>query len=339
MRATWLARWNEMTNTPFKFHQTCSCKVGTSKLGMHLTTFVGNSLGIDMPPCSHVPTIAGATQSAETALRYLAEYLVSRVTGRASRPTGTDRHLFEGSWETSPTGCSGQPRYDAHHKVMSDHHASRIETQTHPSSVDTRLIHPTESSSSDELPVSTIAMHPEPPVPLPHFPTDQKERERDKKNALKAQGIEKVVKKTIKVVEEHYDDCGEDISSISTALPTDDEDVLFCDYDTDEELQDQIDSLALLAYPDSLAFPIDLTKIAQPQNGLPHSGRDSRAPPPKDSPCKGCKHYRSRDDWEHTRVIGECCYPYDKPFIPHCPACQDRKPLSLIHISEPTRPY
>ena len=35
-----------------------------------------------------------------------------------------------------------------------------------------------------------------------------------RKNELKAQGIEKVVNKTVKVVEEHYDDCGEDLTGI-----------------------------------------------------------------------------------------------------------------------------
>ena len=46
------------------------------------------------------------------------------------------------------------------------------------------------------------------------FLTDQKEREKLRKEALKAQGIEPVVKKVKKVVEDHHDDCGEDLSGL-----------------------------------------------------------------------------------------------------------------------------
>ena len=31
-------------------------------------------------------------------------------------------------------------------------------------------------------------------------------------------------------------------------------------------------------------------------------------------------------DWDHTRVVGECSYPHDDPWIPACSACQDRLP-------------
>ena len=44
------------------------------------------------------------------------------------------------------------------------------------------------------------------------FPTDSKERERDAKNLRKAQGLEaKEKKKKTFAVEDHYDDCGEDL--------------------------------------------------------------------------------------------------------------------------------
>ena len=35
---------------------------------------------------------------------------------------------------------------------------------------------------------------------------------------------------------------------------------------------------------------------------------------------------RARDDWTHTREIGQCSYPYDTPFIPKCEACVRRVP-------------
>eukprot|EP00974_Lingulodinium_polyedra_P043621 4189118-Lingulodinium_polyedra.AAC.1 len=53
------------------------------------------------------------------------------------------------------------------------------------------------------------------------------------------------------------------------------------------------------------AFPIDRAIVARAQpRSNPHPGRDSRAAPPKESTCPACKHYRPRNDWEHTRVIG-----------------------------------
>ena len=56
-----------------------------------------------------------------------------------------------------------------------------------------------------------------PPVREGSYPTNQKERERDKRNALKEQGIDPktLVKKKKKWVEEHYDDCGDDLASIA----------------------------------------------------------------------------------------------------------------------------
>jgi hypothetical protein len=45
------------------------------------------------------------------------------------------------------------------------------------------------------------------------FPTASKEKERDRRNQMKGAGIEIVVKKKKFVVEDHPDDCGDDLSS------------------------------------------------------------------------------------------------------------------------------
>ena len=60
----------------------------------------------------------------------------------------------------------------------------------------------------------------EPAASAVAFPTDSKERERDKRNELKAQGIDPktLVKKKHKYIEPHYDDCGEDLSSLNVEL-------------------------------------------------------------------------------------------------------------------------
>ena len=46
------------------------------------------------------------------------------------------------------------------------------------------------------------------------LPTEDKEREKEKKRALKEAGTPHVPQKKPKIVEEHYDDCGEDLSSL-----------------------------------------------------------------------------------------------------------------------------
>jgi len=46
------------------------------------------------------------------------------------------------------------------------------------------------------------------------FPTDSKERERARKKALKAAGKEITVKKRKTVIEDHWDDCGEDLRGL-----------------------------------------------------------------------------------------------------------------------------
>ena len=53
------------------------------------------------------------------------------------------------------------------------------------------------------------------------FPTEAKERERERRKAAKAAGTKHEVKKRTVHVEEHYDDCGEDMRSLGvTSLIT-----------------------------------------------------------------------------------------------------------------------
>ena len=71
------------------------------------------------------------------------------------------------------------------------------------------------------------------------------------------------------------------------------------------------------------AFPINRETIAKAQpGGTPGRGRDPNAVPKAESTCPGCRCMtRPRDDWTHTREIGQCSYPYDEPWIPHCESC------------------
>ena len=144
---------------------------------------------------------------------------------------------------------------------------------------------------------------------------------------MKAEGQEILVKKKFKV-EDRYDDCGDDLSS----LGPEDRTMLMVglsaryELDSDEELIDQDfdrQMVQRLAYP---TYPIDPNTVAPPApGGTPGRGRDPRAAKPERTTCLSCRLSRARDDWEHTREIGQCAYPYDYPFHPMCDACQRRK--------------
>ena len=130
-------------------------------------------------------------------------------------------------------------------------------------------------------------------VPHPEavsYPTDAKEREKTRRKEEKAQGIEKKVVKRKKVMEEHYDDCGDDLSSLH--LPEQPPDVaLPCAYDTDDALSDEDHNERLLRQlgTNAQVFPVDITKVAQAQPGEPQAGPDPRDPTPSESPCPGCR--------------------------------------------------
>ena len=82
-----------------------------------------------------------------------------------------------------------------------------------------------------------------------------------------------------------------------------------------------------------MEYPIDPAHCAPPAEPWepPVPGRDRRAPKdPSSSTCPGCKYYRARDDWEHSREIGQCSYPYDQYRIPDCIACQKRLPRDNV---------
>ena len=53
---------------------------------------------------------------------------------------------------------------------------------------------------------------------MPVFPTDSKEREKQKDAENKEKGIEKVAKRKPKVIERHYDDCGDDLRGLCGAF-------------------------------------------------------------------------------------------------------------------------
>ena len=95
--------------------------------------------------------------------------------------------------------------------------------------------------------------------------------------------------------------------------------------------------VAEVVRPKLQAYPkFDIEKVARPQPGVPQAGYDSRAKPHHLSSCPGCRYRRSRNDWTHTRVIGECGYPHDEPQLWECEACMDHLPRATgEHLLEP----
>ena len=106
---------------------------------------------------------------------------------------------------------------------------------------------------------ATVSLTVERPIHSQAYPTDSRERQREAQKADKEKGIERVVKKKIKHVEDHFDDCGEDLNSLfkghklgmedepgqSTPPGTDhaldylvDEQMMFLIHSSDDELDD-----------------------------------------------------------------------------------------------------
>ena len=59
------------------------------------------------------------------------------------------------------------------------------------------------------------------------YPTDAKEKGKAKKKRLQELGIEVSVKKRVKTVQDHYDDCGDDISSLKLSADGDTDEVFW----------------------------------------------------------------------------------------------------------------
>ena len=334
-KSLWVHRWNRLHNVPFRFRQTCSCKTGNVVPGCHLTCLIGSTKEIDMSPCAEVPTYCATSQASVLSLGgtllTLSVSLLFTAATLCCRPTadGTGApSIWVGPQQTPDSALTVGAVDSALPGVDRDSALTpltrRGDSALTVGAVDSALVR------SRDLALNSA-------MTQPAFPTDAKEREKRRRQLAKEAGNEHVVQKRKKIMEDHHDDCGEDLSSLhdkSTAALC-----YPCDYDTDDALSDEDrDQCLRLQFGARIqSFPVDVSKVARAQPDGVDVGPDSRAPLAKDSECPGCRHSRRKDDWEHTRVIGQCRYPYTEPWIPECAACQDRKPrndpgLSLIHI-------
>ena len=67
-KALWMQKWNNMSDVPFRFYQTCSCKTGDTVPGCHLTCYVGSNRSLQLAPCSEIPTICATSQASVESL-------------------------------------------------------------------------------------------------------------------------------------------------------------------------------------------------------------------------------------------------------------------------------
>ena len=63
-RTLWVHKWNNHRQVPFKFKQTCSCKLGNTVKGCHFTCMIGSTRELRLDGCNEVPTFCGTSQSA-----------------------------------------------------------------------------------------------------------------------------------------------------------------------------------------------------------------------------------------------------------------------------------
>ena len=331
-KTLWVHRWNRLHHIPFKFHQTCSCKLGNKVPGCHLTCLVGATTDkIPMSPCGEVPTLSATPTASVLSLggsvSYIALHLRHTLCARlglgyrAGETVGTLLSLA-----TPPGAFCCRPVSDGRHQsprsigdLGQPSGSQRTPNSAQSPRANSALLQITtaENSAHDRVENS---------VPITHdaYPTDAKEREKNRRKQEKEAGIERVVKKRKKIMEDHYDDCGEDLSSLHDKTTTDF--VYPCDFDTDDALSDddRNQCLKLQFGAQIQSYPVDLSKVAPAQPGGGPSP-DPNAVPKRQSTCPGCRHSRESTDWEHTREIGQCSYPYTEPWIPECMACQDRK--------------
>ena len=250
--ALWVHKWNRIDHVPFVFTKTCVCRLGSTAPGFHFTVLLGKSYGTagDFGICEHVPSSGCQQLVMQRCLSACVMTLSSILPGSLSAAVATlgSTHACE---RRSVPGSQRTPDSEPL-KVHSEPLKVHFEPVT---------VHPDTCSGS-----STAEATPTTSKDISAFPTASKEKERNRRNQMKADGQEIVVKKKKFKVEEHYDDCGDDLSSLGPMDHTMLTVGLSASYtlDSDEELIDQdFDRRMLqqLAYP---TYPIDPSTVAPP---------------------------------------------------------------------------
>ena len=203
-KSLWISKWNMLSHAPFKFSQTCSCQTGNRMPGCHLTCYVGCSGKVTSGPCSEVPTLCATSHAAIESFGGTIQHLIASSElaskGAQANPMEEVERLNPEEAAnarllvTAPTLCRSAPQ-------------TGTEPQQTPDSAHAQ-------KTPEQNPESSIPSIPKPSTKQVAFPTDAKEREKARRKDEKERGIETVVKKRKKVMEDHHDDCGDDLSSL-----------------------------------------------------------------------------------------------------------------------------
>ena len=210
----WVQRWNRISHRPFDFRQQCSCMLSNAVPGCHHKLLIGCSFDMPDLPCNNAPTLGATPTTQSVSLEGVLRALCRRFVCLHD----------SGGVQDIPSGPDGRGMLDFND--VDDRSDILLEPQRTPDSAvqggdlhqqasKVLLKEPDNATASDgggrrssEAPVEkTVA-----------FPTDSKEKEKQKKIDMKEKGQEIVVKKRKFHIEEHYDDCGEDLSSLDKQL-------------------------------------------------------------------------------------------------------------------------
>ncbi len=193
-RSTWLNKWRDIGGEGImSFHLTCGCQHGQPEC--HTPYFVGTTSSVKFSHCSQVPTAEPTKEAKERGLAAVACAVLKAleagtVEGRHRDTVAAGKSLPypspEGGAQQIPNSSTTRDSWD----VDQDANAETQDTQ--------QALHVAEHDATQ----------------ADCYPTDAKEREKNKLKAEKAAGIERVVKKRKKIVEVHWDDCGDDMTSL-----------------------------------------------------------------------------------------------------------------------------
>ena len=90
-RILWIHRWNQMSHIPFKFLETCSCRMRREQGNRHLTCLVGSSTPLALETCGESPMLCATSQESVESLggtiNTLCSLLLSRKIGAGLVPT------------------------------------------------------------------------------------------------------------------------------------------------------------------------------------------------------------------------------------------------------------
>jgi len=148
-------------------------------------------------------------------------------------------------------------------------------------------------------------MHDTPPPLLPQtfYPTEAKVKEKARRKRDKERGVEHVVARRKKLVENHYDDGGDDMSSRGPddsgayASWTFHSWLCLADASIHHQLADHV-----------FAYPWTPADVAPATPGVPVPGENPRTKH-HGVDCEACRLWRFRNHFTHNRIVGKRFYP------------------------------